>query len=128
MTEAQFTSFVKSQLRNASRKWRPNNEVLKKARTRKGFYICNGCKNEVTASIVLEGKRVKNVFVDHEPPVINPLTGFTTWDSFINNLFCEEEGLQLLCKACHDQKSQEERLLAKNNKKGTIDEPELPDV
>lgn len=128
MTEAQFTTFVKNQLRNASRKWRPNNEVLKKARLQRGYYLCNGCKEQVTASIVVDGKRVKNVFVDHEPPVIDPLTGFTTWDSFINRLFCEEEHLQLLCKACHDQKTQEERLLAKNNKKGTMDEPNLPDV
>ena len=55
--------------------------------------------------------------VDHEPPVVDPRTGFTTWDSFINNLFCEEDKLQVLCKACHDEKSKEERLIAKTSKK-----------
>lgn len=116
MTEAQFTTFVKNQLRGASWKWFPTNETLKEARTRKGYYLCKGCNSEVTATIVINGKRVKNVFVDHEPPVIDPLTGFTTWDSFINRLYCEREHLQVLCKSCHDLKSASERLLAKNNK------------
>lgn len=109
MTEAQFTTFVKNQLRGASWKWKPISDVMKEARTRKGFYICNGCKNEVTATIVIDTKRVKNVFVDHEPPVIDPAVGFTTWDSFVNNLFCEKEHLQVLCKSCHDAKTKEER-------------------
>ncbi len=117
MTEAQFITFVKNQLRGASWKWFPTGEVLKRARTRKGFYTCNGCKQEVTATIVIDAKRVKNVFVDHEPPVIDPRTGFTTWDSFVNNLYCEEDSLQILCKECHDTKSKEERLIAKMNKK-----------
>lgn len=117
MTEAQFITFVKNQLRGASWKWKPISDVLKEARTRKGWYHCNGCKNEVTATIVLNGKRVKNVFVDHEPPVIDPETGFTTWDSFINRLYCEKEHLQLLCKNCHDTKTATERTVAKNKKK-----------
>lgn len=116
MTEAQFITFVKNQLRGASWKWKPISEVMKKSRTRKGYYNCNRCKEEVTATIVIEGKRVKNVFVDHEPPVIDPKEGFTSWDSFINNLYCEEDKLQVLCKNCHDRKTQEERLIAKQSK------------
>lgn len=117
MTKAQFTTFVKNQLRGASWKWKPISEVMKKARLKKGHYLCNGCKNEVTSSIVIDGKRVKNVFVDHEPPVVDPRLGFTTWDSFIYNLFCEEDSLQVLCKSCHDAKSKEEREIARQAKK-----------
>lgn len=112
MTEAQFIAFVKGHLRRASRWWKPISEVPKEARKGRGVYLCNGCGELVPNSIVVDGKRMKGVFVDHKNPVVDPLTGFTGWDSFVNNLFCERENLQLLCKSCHDTvKSKEERKL-----------------
>lgn len=117
MTEAMFTTFVKSALRNKSRFWKPISDVLKKSRVERGKYLCNGCGEIVPSSIVVNDKRVKNIVVDHNPPVIDPERGFTSWDDFINRLFCEEEFLQALCHECHNKKSQEERLLAKNSKK-----------
>lgn len=109
-------SFVKGHLRRASRWWKPISETIKNAKVSRGHYLCNGCKETVTNSIVIDGKRVKNIFCDHVNPVVDPETGFSGWDSFVTNLFCEENNLQLLCKACHDLKSAEERLLAKNKK------------
>ena len=41
--------------------------------------------------------------VDHIAPVVNPETGFTTWDDHIERLW--SRGLQVLCRACHDLKS-----------------------
>lgn len=117
MTEAAFISFVKGHLRRASRFWKPISDTIKNARVRKGIYLCNGCKQEVTASIVVDGKRVKNVFCDHINPVVDPETGFSGWDSFVNNLYCELDNLQLLCKSCHDHKSKTERSIRSNNKK-----------
>ena len=117
MTEAAFITFVKGHLRRASRFWKPITDTIKNARVRKGVYLCNGCKQEVGASIVIEGKRVKNVYCDHINPVVDPVTGFTGWDSFVNNLYCESKNLQVLCKACHDQKSKDERMTRSNNKK-----------
>lgn len=117
MTEAAFVSFVKGHLRRASRFWKPISETIKNARVSKGVYLCNGCKQHVGASIVIDGKRVKNVFCDHINPVVDPETGFSGWDSFVNNLYCEEDNLQLLCKACHDLKSKAERVIRSNNKK-----------
>jgi hypothetical protein len=117
MTEAAFVSFVKGHLRRASRWWKPISETIKNARVRKGVYLCNGCKQEVGASIVIEGKRVKNVFCDHINPVVDPASGFTGWDSFINNLYCEQENLQLLCKSCHDAKSKNEREIRSQQRK-----------
>lgn len=116
MTEAMFTTFVKGHLRRASRWWKPISETIKKAKVSRGHYLCNGCGQVVTNSIVVDGKRVKNIFCDHKDPVVDPLTGFSGWDDFINNLFCEEQNLQLLCKACHDEKSREEREVAKQRK------------
>lgn len=58
-------------------------------------------------------KRVKNIFVDHINPIIDPSLGFTTWDDFVEGLYCEEDNLQLLCGSCHKSKSQEEIEVAK---------------
>lgn len=116
MTEAAFVSFVKGHLRRASRFWKPISDTIKNARVQKGVYLCNGCKQHVTTSTVVDGKRVKNVFCDHINPVVDPATGFSGWDSFVNNLYCETDNLQLLCKSCHEAKSKEERASRSNKK------------
>lgn len=55
------------------------------------------------------------VQVDHIEPIV-PVTGFTNWDDVIKRMFCELDNLQVLCKACHQVKSQEERRLRKEFK------------
>ena len=120
MTEAMFITFVKGHLRRASRWWKPISETLKKSRVGRGVYLCNVCNEHVPASIVVNGKRKKNILVDHVAPVVDPTTGFSGWDNFINGLYCEEDNLQAICSACHDAKSSEERAVAtatRNNKK-----------
>lgn len=112
-TEARFTSFVKSLLRAGSRKWGPNQKVKKDARVGRGQYKCASCGEIVPPT--LKGKH--NIFVDHKKPCVDPKTGFTTWDSFVENLFCEEDNLWLICKTCHDIKSQEERQIANERRK-----------
>jgi len=113
MTEAQFVSFVKGHLRKASRWWKPISDTIKLARQTRGVYLCNGCDELVPNSIVVDGKRKKNVFCDHISPVVDPLTGFSGWDDFVNNLFCETSNLQLLCSECHNTKTKQEQKLAK---------------
>ena len=115
-TEARFRTFITSALRAASRKWGPRNEVKKKARVERGKYKCNMCKQTVPASTGTRGKRISNVFVDHIDTVVDTVEGFTTWDDFIERLFVEESGLQLLCKACHDKKSKKELLTRRAEK------------
>jgi 5-methylcytosine-specific restriction endonuclease McrA len=112
-TEAQFTTFVKNQLRGATWKWKPVSDVLKAARETRGWYLCAGCNQSVPAS----RDKKKNVFVDHVQPIVDPIKGFTTWDDFVNKLFCEVDNLQLLCRDCHDKKSTEERKLAVERRK-----------
>ncbi len=106
-TEAKFNSFVKNQLRGATRKWAPINDCMTKARTRRGFYLCAICGEEVPTTKIVNRKRVKNIAVDHIEPIV-PVTGWTSWDDCINRMFCEEGNLQLACKDCHDIKSKEE--------------------
>jgi hypothetical protein len=112
-TKARFREFITSNLRKTSGKWGPKLECQREARVDRGFYLCKCCNEKVPWTKREGGKRVQNVFVDHIDPVIDPSTGFTTWDSFIDRLFCEKENLQILCKDCHDSKTSEERLLRK---------------
>jgi 5-methylcytosine-specific restriction endonuclease McrA len=76
---------------------------------RRGIYHCAGCDQDVPVSIKIEGKRIKNVSVDHINPVVD-VGGFVDWNEFISRLYCELDNLQLLCKQCHDLKSKNERI------------------
>src|SRR3546814_4407600 len=58
-------------------------------------------------------KRVNNIYVDHIKAIIDPAIGWVSWDSTIENMFCEIDNLQLLCGSCHKIKSQEEIEIAK---------------
>lgn len=115
-TEARFHSFIKSNLRSASRKWAPIQEVAKEARRGRGMYECAYCKEVKPKTEILDGKRVNNCHVDHISPIIDPEVGFTTWDECIERMFVEKEGLQVLCHLCHTEKSNQERAIAKERR------------
>jgi len=53
---------------------------------------------------------------DHITPIV-PVTGFDTWDSTIDRLFCEAEGLQALCVDCHAVKTKAENEERRENKR-----------
>ena len=112
-TEARYRSFIKGNLRSATRKWAPIQDCKKEAHIRRGFYRCGGCGEESPASIVIDRKRVNNIHVDHIKPIIDPSVGFVDWNDTIDRMFCESDNLQLLCKRCHDEKCSEEKDIAK---------------
>lgn len=125
-TEAYFKSFIKNNLRNATRKWQPIADTLKEARTRRGFYRCNGCQEEIANSFKnVDGKRVKGVFVDHIEPIIDPAVGFTTWDECIDRMFCEADNLQVLCYDCHKIKTDTEKAIAKQRRDKNKEEDDI---
>lgn len=110
-TEARFNSFIKGALRALTKRWGPRYTSLKEARIERGVYKCAGYKkrsHKAPKSIKIGEKRVNNIFVDHIDPIIGP-EGFTSWDEVIRKMFCEKDGLQILCKDCHDRKTQDER-------------------
>ena len=118
MTEPMYDGFIKSALRKASTRWKPRGDCIRDARVARGMYKCDGCGKIVTASLPPpEGKkrRIKNILADHIDPVV-PVTGFVSWDNVIERLFCERDGFQALCSACHKIKSLEENQLRKENK------------
>jgi hypothetical protein len=63
-------------------------------------YRCKICTGEYPAT---------QVEVDHMVPVVDATLGFTTWDSYIENMFCDKENLQVVCKPCHKIKTKGER-------------------
>lgn len=115
-TEAKFNSFIRNQLRGATRKWAPINEVKKEANVERGVYLCAHCKKHVPPTVKDGRRRVNNIFVDHIDPIVDPTKGFESWDVFIDRMFCEKSNLQLLCGDCHDKKSMAERALAKERR------------
>lgn len=115
-TEARFQSFIKSLLRRGTQRWGPIQEVKKEARVARGLYKCAGCGEHVAPTYRNGAKRAQNIFVDHIDPIIDPAVGFTTWDECIERMFCEKGNLQILCKDCHDVKSDKEKEVAKNRR------------
>lgn len=116
-TESQYQNFIRGNLRKASMKWAPINQVKSEARVRRGVYGCASCGTEGPASVRIDGKKYNNAVVDHIDPIIDPEVGFTTWDDFIERLFAEKDKLQVLCHECHTLKTNTERAKAAESRK-----------
>lgn len=107
MTESAFRSFIRSALRQKSRWWKPIWEAKQAARRRYRWlnkrqlreYQCNCCKEWVAD---------KDCQVDH---IIEcgSLTCSADVPGFIERLFCEVDGLQIMCTKCHNKKTQAAR-------------------
>jgi 5-methylcytosine-specific restriction endonuclease McrA len=115
-TEARYLGFIKSGLRQTSMRWAPIQEVKKEANIRRGIYRCAGCKEEIPSSLKVGRERKNNVHVDHIEPIINPATGWISWDDTISRMFCEKDNLQVLCTICHDEKTNKEKAIAKSRR------------
>lgn len=87
-------------------------DVKKSARVSTGRYVCADCGNVGAATLPpLDGqkRRRNNSAVDHIDPVVCPDTGFIDWNTYIERMFLEEEGYQVLCWSCHHAKTNDER-------------------
>lgn len=112
-TESKFNTFIRNQLRGATRKWAPISNCKKAANVSRGLYMCAECEQVVPLTVKVGTKRIKNIFVDHIDPIVDPKVGFQGFDVYIERMFCEADNLQLLCGQCHDEKSLKERAEAK---------------
>ena len=110
-TEARHKSFITSALRGAHGKWGVKTDVKKSARVSTGRYRCACCSviGPATLPPVGTGRRRNNAAVDHIEPVVDHIVGFVDWDTYINRMFLEAEGYQVLCHACHSAKTKDER-------------------
>ena len=89
-------TFLTGYLRRASLHWPARNEALTDARSARGWYKCAMCQEEYKRD---------QVDIDHIKPIVSLKDGFTTWDDYINALFCPKEGFQILCQNCHETKT-----------------------
>lgn len=107
MTESAFWSFIRSALRQKSRWWKPITECKQKARRpykgpnkrQKFEYQCKSCEQWFPD---------KKVNVDHIVPA-GTLRTAADLPGFVERLFCEIDGLQVLCSTCHDKKTKSEK-------------------
>jgi len=107
MTESAFWSLIRSTLRQKSRWWKPiaackaqvKRKYKGKNKRQRFEYKCNKCKKYFAA---------KNINVDHIVPA-GTLRCADDLPGFVERLFCEVEGLQVLCSDCHDKKTQQEK-------------------
>jgi 5-methylcytosine-specific restriction endonuclease McrA len=107
LTEAGFFGMIRSCLRRLSLRWKPRGEYLRSVRRpyigpdkrTKWEYPCIECK---------EWHAQKNIEVDHIIPA-GKLNCFDDIGPFVRRLLVEREGYQVLCKACHKKKTQEQR-------------------
>ena len=115
-TEGRRNSFITSVLRRGFTKWPYKFEALNNAKIGKKInadtgrlaehYECSSCKGHFPG---------KSVEVDHILPIV-PVSGWNSWDSFIDGLFCPISNLQVICKECHKKKSKLENEERKRNK------------
>lgn len=106
-TTAKFFGFLRSALRAGYNKWPPKWDVLTAAkREYKGED--KRCKWEYKCSACSCWFKAKQVSVDHIVPA-GSLNNFEDLPGFVSRLFCSAEGLQVLCSACHKEKTNAER-------------------
>ena len=92
-------TFLTSWLRRGSYRLPWRTQLMNKARLERGLYKCAHCGG---------GFKRAEINIDHIQPVIDPLTGFVDWNTFIERLYCGVDGLQILCEPCHQTKTTEE--------------------
>lgn len=122
-TQAKFFGFLRSGMREKFNRWPPKYEVIKEAAQtvlakdehgnrvvyktgkRAGdfktikMYTCSVCKKLF---------KQKEVQVDHKIPA-GSLKTYADLGPFAEKLFVGVEGLQVMCKPCHEIKTQQEK-------------------
>jgi hypothetical protein len=98
-TEARYFGFIRSALRSAFQKWGPKHEAKKLAKVAYNTYTCAHCEKPHGS---------KEIEVDHIEPA-GSLKTFSDLPAFVERMFCEVDGFQVLCKPCHQLKTNEER-------------------
>ena len=101
MATDRFFTWLRSQLRRISMKWKPRSEAKNAARRdytgenkrRKYEYQCATCEEWFAG---------KDVQVDHIVPC-GTLSAFDDLPDFVEKLFCEKDGFRTLCKPCHQK-------------------------
>lgn len=107
MTESMFWSMIRSALRQKSRWWKPI--AITKQKVKRPYKGPNKRqKFEYQCAQCLKWWPDKKVAVDHIIPC-GSLNCANDLPGFVERLFVEADGLQLLCESCHNIKTQKEK-------------------
>lgn len=98
-------NFAVASLRRASYRWPPRYNTLKRAKVARNAYTCAMCPEGVIHPR-------KNVQLDHIVAVV-PVTGWDGFDGFVDRLFCDDSGYQVLCSEHHAIKTSVENGIRK---------------
>lgn len=110
-----FQTWIVWQLRKISYRWYARYQALKLAKVlgKPNTYKCASCQKDYKKE-----PRKRTITVDHIQPVKDPSKPNAFQDALISctcgvceylrRMFCPVEGLQVLCKDCHDKKTKKE--------------------
>lgn len=123
-TEARYWSFIRSALRRTFVRWPPNYQARNAARRpykgplkqQKWEYECAMCKGWFP---------MKATQLDHINPC-GPLKSLNDISGFVSRLFCEADGLRILCKPCHHTVTQDAARLLRESESSTQGEAGTP--
>lgn len=73
----------------------------KASRIGRNQYVCAMCPEGIT-----HGN--KGVQMDHVIPIVDPTTGFTNWNDFVERALPDVDGWQVLCREHHKEKTLKE--------------------
>jgi len=116
-SSAKYYGFLRSNLRKMWQKWPPRWKLISRYKRaaedeweweyEDGSWKKHRCKYEVQCKC---GEWWPQAFieVDHITPV-GSLRNHADLAGFVERLLCSEDELQLMCKACHAEKTQENR-------------------
>lgn len=107
LTEAGYWAFIRSGLRSKSMYWPPIHKAKLKAR-RASKSANKRLKYEYQCAICKQWWPDKDIEVDHITPV-GTLRSGDDLKLFVENLFCEEDKLRILCENCHKQVTKEQK-------------------
>lgn len=108
-TKAKYFSFIRSALRQAATRYpvkfqvKNDNRRVVTGKRHRFEYQCVECTKWF---------QDKEVQVDHVIPA-GSLKEYTDLPGFCERLFCEPDGLQIMCKPCHQIKTNAERAARK---------------
>ena len=113
-------NLIKKKLRLASLSNPHKHTALEKAKVDSATHECNNCGCYMYNGVSHQNfKKLKKKYpdklfkrekpqADHVNSVIEVGVGFVDWNTYIERLFCESEGYQILCNQCHKEKSKKE--------------------
>lgn len=114
-------SAIRSALRRTFSRSPMVREVMHKVRRERPWFKNDGSKAakprvEYLCAVCAEWHMGKDIQVDHQNPVVDPEIGFIDFDTFISRLFCDVNNLAVLCKTCHEIKTNKEKAIAKERR------------